>query len=276
MGRISISETQFAFTFFHKYLLLKKDPSLHFTFPSLRQEGTPGHAAAGADLVVNNNLFFQFKMGDFLKTRGTSEISGRKLDDNFIPYYRFHIKNANPSNQFELLKKAASDPNNIVRYISPMFHNDKRQSDDVAFNRFFMSDPKDLNDFICSINCAQFLSPDRKLSRDNSHKICYNIATSSRRRGFLFSEPKEINILNGLEEIKDGVLQFNNRAQLSISEVINSINEIFVGDNQRRYTVEDSIATIQIELVMKYDIFWIPVLETRSKRLNQRISTIIN
>ena len=275
MGRISISETQFAFAFFHKYLLLKKNPALTFFFPSLQQEGNPKHFAAGADLVVNKILFFQFKMADFLRTRGAAEIINRKIPKTFVPFYRFHIKNSNPSNQFDLLKNAAKNPSNIVRYISPMFHADKYENDDDAFANFFSSPPTDLNRFICSVNFDQFVRhPETNLSKDNSHKICYNLATLGTRRGYLFSEPKEIVVHKGVEELQNNVLLFSRDRTTAINDNLSFVKEnFFAGDDILFRT--DSIYEIQTALIIRHNIFWIPVLESRSEQIDQTLSKLI-
>jgi hypothetical protein len=54
MAKIHISETQFAFAFFHKYLLLKEHSSIRFVFPTLFEEGNVKSPYGGADLVINN------------------------------------------------------------------------------------------------------------------------------------------------------------------------------------------------------------------------------
>jgi len=175
MAYINISETQFAFTFFHKYLLLNKTDDLSFVFPSLRQEGDPNNEIAGADLVVNTNLFFQFKNVELLKTRNGSEILNGLITDIDPPYFRLWIKNNPPSKQFDLLVKAASKKGNIVRYVSPLFDYKSNKEDEDAFKVFFKASPIEAMNYVCTIDFKQFLkSPRLKISPDNSHKICYS------------------------------------------------------------------------------------------------------
>lgn len=268
MSKISISETQFAFAFFHKYLLLNKDNDLTYCFPSLRQEGDPEFNYAGADLVIDNNLFFQFKMPDYLRTRNSTEIFAGHLDGNFRPYYRFNIKNSDPSNQFNLLKKAARNPSNIVRYISPMFHMDSRQSDDDAFYSYFRMTPERSMNYICSINFDQFVNPlETNLSSDNSHKICYNYDSVSKNYAFLFSEPKSIKAQKGLFEYSTQKLVINNNTNniQSVESALKYVKELFFNESQTYLESTIKIEQLQTELIVNHDIFWVPVLKKRKK-----------
>lgn len=278
MSKISISETQFAFAFFHKYLLLNKDDDVTFCFPSLRQEGDPEFDYAGADLVIASNLFFQFKMPDFLRNRNSTEIIAGHLDGNFRPYYRFYIKNSDPSNQFNLLKKAAREPFNIVRYISPMFHTDSRQSDDDAFYSYFRMTPQNSMNYICSINFNQFVRPvETNLSSNNSHKICYNTDSLLNNYAFLFSEPKSIQAEKGLVEYSKQKLVFNDNPDnfQSIESVITYIKELFFSESQTDLKTIKNIEQLQTELIVKHDIFWMPVLRSRSKRRTRLFRKIL-
>jgi hypothetical protein len=279
MGRISISETQFAFAFFHKYLLLHKDEDITFCFPTLRQEGDPRNDYAGADLVVANNVFIQFKMPDFLRRRNSTEIISGSLYDDFAPYYRFNIKNSGPSNQFNLLKNAARNPINIVRYISPMFHTDGQQSDDDAFNNFFGRSPLDSMNYICSIPFDQFVQqPETNLTSDNSHKICYNAASVLDGYAFLFSEPKPIIAQKGLSEFNNQELIFNDSHAYfqTIERTLSYVRETFLIDNQTDHNSALSIERLQIQLLIKHDVFWIPVFRNRIKRRARKIRGVVS
>jgi hypothetical protein len=278
MSKISISETQFAFAFFHKYLLLNKDDDVTFCFPSLRQEGDPEFNYAGADLVIDTNLFFQFKMPDFLRNRNTTEIIAGHLDGDFRPYYRFYIKNSDTSNQFNLLKNAARNPLNIVRYISPMFHTDRRQSDDDAFYAYFRMTPENSMNYVCSINFDQFVRPvETNLSTDDSHKICYNTDSVLNNYAYLFSEPKSIKAEKGLLEFSKQKLVFNDNINnfQSIESVIKYVKELFFSEDQIDTKAIINIEQLQTELIVKHDIFWMPVLRSRSKRRTRVIRKIL-
>lgn len=270
MSRISISETQFAFAFFHKYLLLNRDPKLIFVFPTLRQEGNPNSKYAGADLVINNNLFFQFKMPDFLRTRNAKEIYDGKLNRESRPYYRFFIKNSNPSNQFDMLKNTAKNPLNIVRYISPMFHTFRNQNDDEAFKKFFDLAPSESMNLICSIDFKQFVVPyNIHLSKDNSHKICYNSkSVNNDNMAYLFSEPKSIYAYKGITEFDNQRLVFDDNIEESnsINDTLNLIRKNFKVEKDFSGDLITEINILQTELIAKYDVFWIPLFQNKSKR----------
>jgi len=279
MSRISLSETQFAFAFFHKYLLLNKDEDVTFCFPSLRQEGDPEFDYAGADLVIDTNLFFQFKMPDFLRNRNSTEIIAGHLDGNFRPYYRFYIKNSGPSNQFNLLKKAARNPLNIVRYISPMFHIERQQSDDDAFYAYFRMTPEKSMNYVCSINFDQFVRPpETYLSSDNSHKICYNTDSVLSNYAFLFSDPKSIIAEKGLIEYTNQKLIFNDNPNSfqTIESALRYVQELFLTESQTDPKAFTNIEQLQTELIVKHNIFWMPVLRSRSKRRTRVIRKILS
>lgn len=278
MSKITISETQFAFAFFHKYLLLNKVDDVTFCFPSLRQEGDPEFDYAGADLVIDTNLFFQFKMPDFLRNRNTNEILTGHLDGDFRPYYRFYIKNSDPTNQFNLLKNAARNPLNIVRYISPMFHTDRRQSDDDAFYAYFRMAPESSMNYVCSINFDQFLRPiETNLSSDDSHKICYNTDSVLNKYAYLISEPKSIKAEKGLSEYANQKLVFNNNLNnfQSTESTVKYVKELFFSESQIETKAITNIEQLQTELIVKHDIFWMPVLRNRSNRRTRVIKKII-
>ena len=278
MSRISISETQFAFAFFHKYVLLNKDEDVTFCFPSLRQEGDPEFDYAGADLVIDTNLFFQFKMPDFLRNRNSTEILAEQLDGDFRPYYRFYIKNSDPSNQFNLLKNAARNPLNIVRYISPMFHTDRRQSDDAAFYSYFRMTPENSMNYVCSIDFDQFVRPtETNLSSDNSHKICYNTDSVLNNYAFLFSDPKSIKAQNGLNEYSNQKLIFNDNPNSfqSIESAVRYVQELFLIETLTVQKPITNIEQLQTELIVKHNIFWMPVLRSRSIRRKRVIRKIL-
>ncbi len=265
MAYIRISETQFALTFFHKYLLLNKLEDITFLFPTLRQEGDPTLDIAGADLIVNSNLFFQFKMVEILKTRNASEIFNGKIPDIDPPFFRLWIKNSLPSEQFNLLKKAASK-GYIVRYISPLFDYSKTNNDDLAFEEFLRASPINAMDFVCSIDFEQFIKPDHPLSSDNTHKICYSRESIiNHELCYIFSEPKAIKIRKGLQEFEGQILRFpeKNERKLSIQNTLIEVIETF---NLEIDTNEISVERIQAELIGKFNIFWIPVIQSKSER----------
>lgn len=271
MARIQISETQFAFAFFHKYLLLPRQKEVIFIFPTLRQEGNPDIELAGADLVVDGNLFFQFKMPEFLTTHGAVEIQNGQLDRNFVPFYRFQIKNSPKSCQFNLLQKAARRVGNIVRYISPMFHVDKNESDEEAFIRFFRSSPTKAIQLVCSINFSQFIEPDRKQPEDDTHKICYSLKSVSAGTGYIFSEPDRIQVVKGIDEFNGEFLSFSESPntvvslELAIREVID-LFDLRLVDSTAPQVAISSIEELQVQLIIHHNIFWLPIIRSTKER----------
>src|SRR6185437_2668091 len=113
MRALSISETQFAFTYFYKFCLLNKPSGYDFIFPSIRAEGNPLSYNAGADLVICKNIFIQFKLPYLLKTTGAKEFYESNAADLFAaPFFRVKIKNEllngrRNSGQYEMLQIAA-------------------------------------------------------------------------------------------------------------------------------------------------------------------------
>lgn len=278
MGKIEISETQFAFAFFHKYLLLNKDEDIIFLFPTLHQEGDPKSDFAGADLVVSNNMFFQFKMTELLKTRNAIEFSRGEIEEMQPPYFRMRIKNSPTSHQFNLLKKAATKEGYTVKYIAPLFNYKVTDSDDDAFNAFFSSTPEESLDYICSIDVKQFIDPrDVSLSPDNTHKICYSRESVLKKNtAYLFSRSKEIEVTKGIKEYNNQslVFQYNPNINETIDQTIQNVIDIF--GIRDRVTNNTSVENVQMTLITEHNIFWLPVIHSKSKRRTRVIRTIIS
>lgn len=277
MGKIEISETQFAFAFFHKYLLLHKDEDITFLFPTLHQEGDKKFEFAGADLVVSENLIFQFKMTELLRTRNAVELAKRKIEDIQPPYFRMWIKNSPSSQQFDLLKIAASKGYK-VQYVAPLFDYRPLDNDDDAFINFFDSTPVDSMNYVCSIDFEQFINPTEKsLSADNKHKICYSReSVLNRHTGYIFSKSQEIRIIKGVKEFDKQTLIFkdNPKDYEAIDKTIQEITSLFKLEDLSNTNV--SIEDVQMSLITKHNIFWLPVLRSRSKRRKRVIRTIIS
>lgn len=275
MARIQISETQFAFAFFHKYLLLNKDEDVIFLFPTLRQEGNPEFRYAGADLVVDENLIFQFKMAEILKTKNAIEFFNKQIGTIEPPYFRMWIKNSLPSEQFNLLKKAVRKKYN-VKYIAPLFDYEATARDDDAFKLFYNSTPSDSMNYICSIDIEQFVIPRNfPLSSDNTHKICYSRrSVVDSNISYLFTEPKGIKIMKGVKEFNNQSLVFSDNPKTfeTIERTIQNIIDTFeIGD---RIKSNASLEDVQTRLIIEHNIFWLPVLRSKSKRRTRLIRTI--
>ena len=159
-----------------------------------------------------------------------------------------------------------------------MFHTDRRQSDDDAFYSYFRMSPQNSMNYICSINFNQFVRPvETNLSSDNSHKICYNSDSVLNNYAFLFSEPKSIQAEKGLVEYSKHKLVFNDNPDNfeSIESSITYIKELFFSESQKDLKTIKNIEQLQTELIVKHDIFWMPVLRSRSKRRIKEIRKIL-
>jgi hypothetical protein len=256
---------------------LPENRGKQFTVPSLLQEGGIGAGnpdLIGTDLVIEDDYFFQFKMGDRLTTNGASEISPTRLDSTFLPYFRFNIKNAPNSHQFNaLVALSVVKGQGKVFYISPLFnYSSLRTSDDNAFNDFWQSTPINSMSKVAWIDFHQW-SQNNPISLDfhDNHVICYNPNSVASGHGYLFSEPKKIKIgkFNSdilspktpspqhfyIDEIID-ILDENTKDGMFWREEINEILKSPV------FNIK-SIKTIQNILLMEFNIFWIPAIKKR-------------
>ena len=268
MGEISISETQFAFSFFHKLLLLNNDPSLRYVIPSLRQEGDPQYKYAGADLIVGN-FFFQFKMPSYLRTAGSSEVKNGRINADYLPYYRFYVKNELPSGQFNLLKSAAGltmpdGKTNVFRvfYIAPMFLDvDRSLTADESFFKVLEPD-KDFMQYTCSIEIKQFLgNSDFDIDSVNSHRICYNyLRVHDYQEALFLSTPKKVTAKPANIEFKE--MRVAN--PYKTNAIIKAIRSIFSTEDITIPLEGTPIGLIQRILIERFDVFWIPIIRDQA------------
>ena len=207
-------------------------------------------------------------MGDYLTRRNTSEINARELDKTFLPYYRMWIKNSDSSNQFNLLKQAVAIRGFQAFYIAPLFIRADDTNYDDAFRNFRSASHSDAMDFVCSINCKQFVDRNINLTTDDSHKVCYNVLSVARdRTGFLFSEPKEIEVEKGLSLLSDDSSN-DLREGYPMLDTFIKLVELFKIDAEFANTSSNTITLSDIrllarELLIKHDIFWLPIMSNR-------------
>lgn len=263
MSKLDISETQFAFAFFHKLMSLENYTNVTFCFPSTRQEGNEEYEYAGADLVVNTNLFFQFKMPVFFRKGSTKEIRLDQLTRDFFPYYRFNIKNSKPSQQFNLLKKAAKNSRNLVSYILPMYIDTSHTNFEKAFLDFFRMTPKTFLNHICCVPFNQFVRPiEIELASVNTHKICYSTESVSNDFGLMFSKKEKITANKGLPFYDNDGLKFSNSKDSSytLEKAAREVQNTFFSKALFNNTSKRSFIELQSELIASHNIFWIPVI----------------
>jgi hypothetical protein len=269
MAKLNISEFQFSFAFFHMFMSLEKNFGKSFEVPSLRQEGGNGDLA-GLDLKIGEEYFFQFKMADRLKTQRAREILNQNLKDDFLPYFRFNVKNSNNSNQFNTLVELANKVGaNKVYYVSPLFnYSNNNTSDEEAFKDFWTSNPSNALEKICYIDFHQFVNSNPLLTEtNNNHVICYNSDSIKSNLGYLLSEPKKIKIsskigqINEIENIDlhirimDLIKIFDLKEILKIRRDI-IIDELLEVENKIGYNHLFKI--VQDEILVNYNLVWIP------------------
>jgi hypothetical protein len=269
MAQIDVSEFQFSFAFFHKFMSLKENKGKSFAVPSLREEGGNGDLA-GLDLKVGEDYFFQFKMSDRLKTIGAKEIQSNRLDKKFLPYFRFNIKNSDKSNQFNTLVQLANNfGQNKVFFVSPLFdYPNSTTTDDEAFGDFWCSKPKIAITKTCFIDLFQFTSSNPLLNeKNNKHVICYNLDSIKNDNGYLLSEPNEIVTSNEFssksnqEPVNLIEKMFEIAEILDSSERLNEIRDWKISDileiNSKK-NLYQILNILQIEIISRFNIFWIP------------------
>lgn len=272
MARINISEFQFSFAFFHKFMLLEENQGKSFAVPSLSEEGGRGGAGnlAGLDLKVGEEYFIQFKMSDRLTTLGAREIRNENLDREFRPYFRFNIKNSDDSNQFNtLVNLAKQEGSDKVFYVAPLFeYPDNRTTDNQAFNDFWNATPIDAIAKTCFIDFHQFVAGNPLLAENNdSHVVCYNIDSVNAGYAYLLSEPIQIkvsSIINTDKTINN--ISLIRRIQ-ELAKTFDSIEgQILIRDWKLSKILDENVnkeplqilSIIQRELIARFNIFWIP------------------
>lgn len=90
-----------------------------------------------------------------------------------------------------------------------------------------------------------------------------------------FSEPKLFEINKGVEEYSDQILRFDESIQdkLNIENTLREVISIF-DINVEDISDDISIETVQLQLLSRYNIFWVPVLQNLNKRRLRRINSI--
>lgn len=256
MAKTGINETQFAFTFFHHLSNLLQRQGIRFLFPTLFQEGDPNFWASGTDLVINGNIFIQFKMADyFIRKHPGKEIREELVPKEFAPYYRFNIKNEPISCQFSALQRLAQNFRQAtICYVAPNFHNER------GFWRFFdQLAQRALEDFVRVIPFRQFIEPTvLNLSEDNSHRICYS-ENLDITNGFLLSNPQKITVGSGLNAFSE-ILQ-NDPIQVDfgyLMELLITGTKILFPLDQKQ-SIGYLIRKTQAQLLNSSDIFWLPL-----------------
>jgi hypothetical protein len=276
MARINISEFQFVFAFFHKFMSLPENQGKSFVVPSLLQEGGIGNQnpdLAGTDLIIEDEFFFQFKVGDRMKQACTQTRNGQ-LDATFLPFFRFNIKNSPQSRQFNTLVNLASRKGGErVYYIAPKFsYPHAVTADDEAFNDFWGSNAEDAINKVVWIDFHQWVGRnpyDVPAEHHDNHVICYNQNSVAHGYGYMFSEKKEfvVSSLNTKEyklrnenkDVNEAILEIANILKGSILDEVRQeqIDRVFdEGQNSAIKLIKD----IQKLMLVDFDILWTPII----------------
>ena len=250
MAKSEFSETQFAFAFFH-HLVKSLPKNLRFKFPTLKQEGDYKGEFGGADLIINSNVFIQFKTSDYFIYANTTETNNNSISRKFLPYYRFNIKNSPNSFQYNKLKKTSRNKNNFVCYVAPIFH---------TIREFFKYYDSNFLQNIIYYNLKDFKNIE--IDKNNKHTICFQKSGES----YICSEPIKIQSNKIIESFVPLEFMESNDIGSTYSEVVSQIFEVFTIPENLRNNIND----IQNYLIISNNVFWIPII--RYSQVNEKRS----
>ena len=246
MALIQISETQLLFGYFHSYINLNGPGN--FVIPSLRQEGgLVNFPYPGADIVIDHNWLVQFKRPFYFTTAALKEFWHYDQPAGFIPpYYRFHIKNDDPTNQLNNLVLATQN-GFTATYISPIFH------DEATFFNLLTDDARHLSSYV-HIDIAQFNGMQAAIGNNNEHTILYNESSVDAGSCYCFSEPKQLKATRALPP--EALLRVKNFDGL-IDCYIFILKQFFkreFPDGRNEFIL--NINYIQERLLIEHNILW--------------------
>ena len=268
MARISISEFQYAFAFFHKFMQLDENRGKSFAVPSLLEEGGDGELA-GLDLKIGNEYFIQFKMPDRLTTLGAREIRNEWIERSFRPYFRFNVKNSPDSCQFNtLVKLADKEGRDKVFYVAPLFdYADNTRTDNEAFNDFWNASPNDAISKSCFIDFHQFVGDNPYEDEENDeHVVCYNQESVDNSYVYFLSEAKKVKSSKFRVSRSEKKIKLTNRLK-SVAEAFDSYDTQVELRNWKIAQILDEnidkepiqmLYAVQREIISRFNVFWIP------------------
>lgn len=253
MADIGVSETQFAFAWFHKYMNQNQGSQFNFSFPSLKQEGTRSQFG-GYDLRIKGNYFIQFKISEYFLRPSNPSYYTKEINDGYLslsdyPYFRFKVYNSKKTQQLNNLIRLSSRSGNIVEYVAPIF-----SDEDQFLTRFH-----DVNQEIGASFRIEGKSLN-KIQAGQNHVVCYNQQMLNRGTALMFSEPTDFSITFSSKSIKEVTERFlDNRDDISFEAQVSIFKDIFEGLN---VSFDDSIDTIQMKLLANTGIYWLPLIKT--------------
>jgi hypothetical protein len=247
MALIEISETQLAFGYLHSYMNVYRPR--RFILPSIRQEGgMVRFPYPSADIIIDNNHLIQFKRPYFFITNGIKEFRNYSQPSNTNPpYFRFHIKNDDPTNQLSSLVRATKSGLS-AEYISPLF------TDEGEFFNLIRNNRRHLEAY-AHIDIAQFSGMLGAIGNNNDHTIIYNQETVNNGICYCFSEPKKIKAERFEENsnIKGQGQTFN------AFEIVKLIRSLFFQEEDISFQSDNAIyqcRVLQNRLFVQRDIIW--------------------
>ncbi len=248
MGLINISETQLAFGYLHSFLNVRRPRG--FMLPSIRQEGGRiRFPYPGADIIVNNNHLIQFKRPFFFTTNGIKEfMTYTKPVDIAPPYYRFYIKNDNPTNQLNNLI-LATRRGLRAEYISPIFF------EEAIFFRLIRNDLAHLRHY-AHIDISQFDGMQRTIGTNNDHTLIYNNRSVNNGFCYCYSEPIKIKA----ELFNSDTNSHNSEETFKGSEIVKILNSIFFSEESNSISSDSTLyqcIILQRRLLIERNIIWI-------------------
>jgi len=265
MAKSEFSETQYVFGYLNEmYFRQSANPNYfpfweHFMFPTAWFERKfPVDFFAD---FYSHSEYYQFKRSEHIQQRrGKREIE-EGVPAKYLDYYRFKIYNrTNMSHlgQFEkLVQLANSFKTDLVCYCAPCFHTE------WEFHEHFNNRTIITNSI--KINCLQFNSPVFQppafdINDGKKHYMVYKLNTN---KGFLCSDPLEIEILPG--EMNYEPIQQKERSEKFLKTIDVLYEEFYLNDQVKQQSekvfTENKAYRFNIvgrHLMQYYDTIWLP------------------
>lgn len=260
MAKIGISETQFAFMFFHKFSSLFEDSFARMIVPNTVQEGQNDYDFRGTDLVLDN-YFIQFKLPKYI-SKSNLILSKYPKDFKDKSYFWFEAYNGkNGHGQYDFLRAHCKKEGNHVWYVSPSFndsqYNTVQEDDNYWFKNFYRSSPSDLKNhiFIADVHDIEW-----EWVNNSKHFLAQSHLDSTY---YAYSKRKESSKFNLGNHFETKHNRYLNKKHLTIDEVISEIKKYFLkknGDLEKddSFNSINTVTELQLFILYKYEVFWIP------------------
>jgi hypothetical protein len=282
MAKLYISEMQFAFLYFHKFMLsLTRTPAM-VEVPSTYREGrddgseNDSYDYKGADLVIDQ-YFIQFKLAKHLKSKN----KGKFAEDHSDSYFYYETHNSGKTNgdigsrgQHDFLKGHCDSPQKKVWYVAPSFNN--TLTIENWFDHFLTSTPDQLDDYSATLEVKHtnhWQWPDKK----TKHHVSYTHADSW---VYTHSEPKEFkkvktrDLNKSYSKIEDLILDGKTiPLKEAIINILKSLSELEIEHNLGH---TPTVEAIQKFLFLHLNIVWFPIVVDAKNVREIRLDHILN